>query len=101
MAEVNLTFFSLFSLSTYASGKLYPFALLSIAMQKKWLKSDQEAFKLETSCVAEGLLILFTVFIFIFNIKYPAELNLVNVLLERLIGLKKEMRTNSSRVNKL
>ena len=68
--------------------------------KETWLKLDQDAFKLEASCLAEALAILFAVY-FIFNVKYPAELNLVYGLFERLIGLQVEMRTNSAKVDEL
>ena len=68
--------------------------------KETWIKLDQQAFKLEVSCVAEGLAILFASY-FIFNVKYPAELNLVYGLFERVICLKKEMRTKSAKSDEL
>ena len=68
--------------------------------RETWLKLDQDALKLESSCLAESLGVLLAVF-FIFNVSYPNELKLVYGLFERIIGLKEAMRTNSIKVDEL
>jgi hypothetical protein len=75
--------------------------LLFFIGRETWLKLDQDALKLESSCLAESCLGVLLAVYFIFNVNYPTELKLVYGFFERLIGLKEAMRTSSIKVDEL
>ena len=51
-----------------------------------WFKLEDEAVKVEIGCIAEGVAYLLAIF-YVFNMKYPAPLNVVYLFFEKLMGL--------------